>query len=213
MDEIANSIEESLFTVREIATDLFHPPVIGSGRDPGDLDPSGFEIDDEEHKIPSQACPVGHFYAEEVGGRDGGPMSFQERFPGHTSLANWIESVLEKDALDRIPADLEPQIFECAPDSRVAPARILAGHSQGQIPDFSRGSRTAGTSSSAAVVLFCDQLPVPSKESIGSHQGLDLGEPFSAGLLGLRSEPSALLIGKAEPLPVRLLPQGSVLFL
>jgi hypothetical protein len=73
--------------------------------------------------------------------------------------------------------------------------------------------RTARPTPLAAIVLSCDQLPMPSKESIGSHQGLDLGEPFSADLLGLRGETPALLIGESQSFSAYLLPQRSILLL
>ncbi len=38
-------------------------------------------------------------------------------------------------------------------------------------------------------------------------------EPLPADFLGLRREPSTLLISKAEPLPAELLPQGSIFLL
>jgi hypothetical protein len=40
-----------------------------------------------------------------------------------------------------------------------------------------------------------------------------LKEAFSANLLGLRREPSTLLISEAEPLPAELLTQGSIFLL
>jgi hypothetical protein len=140
-------------------------------------------------------------------------MRFQERFPRHTPPADRIESIFEKDAFDRVATDFMPEVVERASDSGVAPARVAAGHSENQVPDFSRGSRTAGPSPSAAIVLSCDQLPVPSKESIGSHQGLDLGETFSADLLGLHRKTPALLVDESQPFPTQLIPEGSVLFL
>jgi hypothetical protein len=169
--------------------------------------------DDEEHEVPSQSFALDHFDAEEVDGRDCSPMSFQERFPGHSPPADRIESVLEKDPLDRIPVDFMPAVIERTSNSGVAPARVLTSHPEDQIADFSRGSRTAGPSAIAAVVLSRDQLPMPSKESIGSHQGLDLGEPFSADLPGLRGETPALVVSESQSLSIYLLPQGSILLL
>ena len=100
MDEISSSIEGSLVAVGKVATHLFHPLAIGSGRDPGDLDLSGFEIDDEEHEIPSQACPLDHFYTEEVGCRDRA-CPFSE--PVHREIIELFRSVLNRSIADGSP--------------------------------------------------------------------------------------------------------------
>jgi hypothetical protein len=54
---------------------------------------------------------------------------------------------------------------------------------------------------------------VPSEQRIRGHQGLYFKEPSSANLLGLRGEPSTLLIGKPKSLSAELGAQGSVLLL
>ena len=74
-----------------------------------------------------------------------------------------IEPVFEKDPFDRVSADLVADVVERSSDSRVAPARILAGHPDDQLFDFDRCLWTAMFSGLAAVVLPSDQLPVPSK--------------------------------------------------
>ena len=106
-----------------------------------------------------------------------------------------------------------PRLSSAPSDSGVAPARVLSSHPEDQVPDFDCSSRTAGLSALAPVVLSCDQLPVPSEQGVWCHQGLDLGEPFSADLLGLRGETSALLVGESQSFSAQLLPQGSVFLL
>ncbi len=81
--------------------------------------------------------------------------------------------MLEKNALDRIPAYLVSQVVKCPSDSGVAPTGIVASHSENQLPYFGCGSWTTGTSALAPVILFRDQFPVPSEQSIRSHQSPD----------------------------------------
>ena len=66
--------------------------------------------------------------------------------------------------------------------------------------------------------MFCrrtsrDQLSVQPEQSIRGYEGLYFEESFSADLLGLHRESSALLMGKPKLLSVQLLPQSSVLLL
>ncbi len=55
MNDVAGLIQKSLFTISEIPRDLIHPLAIRSRKDPGNLDPPGLEINDEENEIPNQA--------------------------------------------------------------------------------------------------------------------------------------------------------------
>ena len=112
-------------------------------------------------------------------------LGLQEGLPGHPLFPDRIKSVFEQDPFNRISPDLVAQVVESPSNSGVAPTRILTGHPENQLPDFNCGFRTTGSSAFAAVVLSRDQLPIPSEQSVRSHQGLYLNEPSSADLLGL----------------------------
>ena len=90
-------------------------------------------------------------------------LGLQKRLPRHSLFVDGIEPVIEKDPFDRVSTDLVADVVERSSDSRVAPARILAGHPDDQLFNFDRGLRTARPSGLAAVILPSDQLPVPSK--------------------------------------------------
>ena len=137
-------------------------------------------------------------------------LGLQESLPRHSPPSDRFESMLEKDALNRVPADLVPHVKERPSDSGVAPTRILASHAEDQLPDFGCGSRTIGASALAPVILSLDQLTVPSEKSIRGDQSLDSREPVPADFLGLHREPSTLLIREAESLPAQLLKQEAV---
>ena len=106
-----------------------------------------------------------------------------------------------------------PQVVEGSPNSRVAPARVLAGHPDNQLLDFDGGLRTTWPSSLAAIVFPSDQLSMPSKQRVWRHEGIEFEKPFSADRFGLDGESTALLIGESQSLPAELVAQGSILLL
>jgi hypothetical protein len=57
VDKVARPVRESPLIISEIPRDLFHPLAIRSRKDPGNLDPPGLEINDEEYEIPNQSRP------------------------------------------------------------------------------------------------------------------------------------------------------------
>ena len=137
MNEVAGCIEESTVAIGQIPRDLAHPLTIGLLKDPGDIDSTSLEIDDEENEISNQSRSRKHFDAEEIRRNDGSPIFLQERLPRHSAFSGWGDSILEKNPLDGIATDLMPEVVERSSDSRVAPARIIAGHSKDQCADFS----------------------------------------------------------------------------
>jgi hypothetical protein len=58
-----------------------HPTAVGLAHDAGDVNASGLEIDDEQHKVAHEAPASEHLDAEEVGGRDSAPMGLEEGLP------------------------------------------------------------------------------------------------------------------------------------
>ena len=134
-----------------------------AGKNPRDLDSASLEVDDEEDEKPNQAGPGDHFDAEEVRRRDRPPMRPQERLPRHSLLPDGIEPVFEKNSFDRVSTDLVAEVVERSSDSRVTPARVVAGHPDDQLLDFDRGLRATRPSGLTAVVLPRDQLSVPPK--------------------------------------------------
>ena len=109
--------------------------------------------------------------------------------------------------------DLKAQVVERSSDSRVTPARVFAGHSDDQLLDFDCGLRTTWPSFLAAIVLLGDQMPMPSKQSVGCDQWFEFEKSFSTDRFGLDRESTTLLIGESQPLPTELVTQGSILLL
>src|SRR5258705_4998277 len=113
-----------------------HPGSARGGDDAGDLDPTRLEIDYEEHEVPSEPSPRDRFNREEVGRGNRSPVRLQKGLPGHGPPARGIDSVLRKDSLDRVSPDEESEIRKSAPDSRIAPARVVARHLQDPLLDL-----------------------------------------------------------------------------
>ncbi len=130
---------------------------------------AGLEVNDEENEVPNQTGACDHFDAEEVGCRNCSPVGLRERLPRHSLLPHGIEPIVEKDPLDRVSTDLVAQVLEGSPNSRVTPARVLAGHPDNQRLDFDCGLGTARPSGLAAVVLPSNQLSTPSKKRVWRH--------------------------------------------
>ena len=55
VDEVASFLQKPLVAISEISCDLTHPLAIGPSKDPGNLDSTTLEVEDEENEIPNQA--------------------------------------------------------------------------------------------------------------------------------------------------------------
>ena len=71
VNEVASSYQGTGLDIGEIASHLLHPLAIRSWRNPGNLNSTALQLDDEEHEVPDQARAREHFNAKEVGCCDG----------------------------------------------------------------------------------------------------------------------------------------------
>jgi hypothetical protein len=67
---------------------------------------------------------------EEVRPRDRAPVGAQERPPGRRAVRRGRDPVVFQDLGDGTPGTPWPKFFSAPLDARVAPPRILRGHSQ-----------------------------------------------------------------------------------
>ena len=114
---------------------------------------------------------------------------------------------------DRAAADVVPQIGERTLDSAIAPRPILFCHLHDQVLDFAwrlRSSRRAPLL--AAVVLLCDQPPMPGQQSFRRDDRAQLDQHLPAQTLGLCSQPTTLIVGEVHPLPAQLLAKNTIFF-
>jgi len=88
-------------------------------------------------------------------------------------------------------------VFQRALDACVAPGGILLRYPNDEPLDF---HQDAATSQSCGVRPFPrDQLPVPSENRVGRDDRRDLTEPATAYPVSLHGQPTALVIGEADP--------------
>ncbi len=136
VDHVATVQEKAVLAVDQIPGNLLHPLPIRRRGDPGDLNPMRLEVDYEEHEVANEAAPGHDLDREEVRCSDRAPMSPQERLPSHGTTPGRIDSVLCKDSLDRVPADLVSEIHQRAANTRVSPTRILGCHPDDEALNF-----------------------------------------------------------------------------
>ncbi len=140
-------------------------------------------------------------------------VSLQKGLPRHPRCLDRVKSIIEKDPFDCVSCDLMTEIVERSSNSRLAPARVVAGHQEYQLLDAGFGPRATWPSVLAPVVFLRDQLSVPTKQSIWCHQGTDLDKPSSTDRFGLDGESAAWSIGESQTFSAQLLAQRSVFLL
>jgi len=138
-------------------------------------------------------------------------MRLREGLPAHGAPTRWIDSVLREDSLDRAPSDEESEIRKSAPDSRVAPARVVDRHFEDPFLDLAGNARATRAASRAPVVLLSHKLAVPAQQRIRGDDRRALVQPGSSQWLGLSREPATLGIREAKPLSAELFAKRSVL--
>lgn len=179
MDQEPALAEESVLAIRQIARDLTHPEAIRTGDDPRNLDAASLQVNHDEHHVADEASPGDDFDGEEIHRRDRAPMSLEKRAPGGRAVAGGIDSLLEEDSSDGIAGDDEPEIGECALDSRIAPTRVFDCHPDGEVSKLAGDAGASRAASGAPVVLLCHELSIPPQERIGPDDRGQLAEPLA----------------------------------
>ena len=91
-----------------------------------------------------------------------------------------------------------PDVLQRALDTRVAPRRILLRHSHDQPPDLDQHAATAEPA--AGVRPFPgDELSMAAQNRVGRDDRGDLMEAAAAQPVAVHSQPTAFLIGQADP--------------
>jgi hypothetical protein len=102
-----------------------------------------------------------------------------------------------------VPRPPVAQVRQCPLVTRVALPRMLRGH-----PDDQRGEVLPDSWATRPLWLERplpgDQLPVPSQDRVGHHDGRDLPQDPSTESATLRREASALVVGQPEAAPLDL---------
>jgi len=116
--------------LRSAASDLFHPLLIRMSGDSGYVDPSAFQMKEEQYIIGHQPAPTKHLHGEEIAPRQYVHMSCEEVFPGRdlASLGSRRNAVPSEDVLHGLIRQRMAEVGECTDDAVIAPARVLSRH-------------------------------------------------------------------------------------
>jgi hypothetical protein len=149
---------------------------------------------------------------EEVGCGDRAGMRVQERAPRGRSLWRRRDSGRLQDLGDGGPRHFVADVRERADDARVAPARVLPGHADGQPADARHDCWPAR----APVLgrgrpLRRDEAAMPAHERVGCHDRGDGIERRPSEGLRACGQSGALRVVHAQPPLAELLAQHTVL--
>jgi hypothetical protein len=118
---------------QQVAGLLGDPQTVGGGGHPGQVDPPGVQLDEEQHIPPPQPDRVD---GEEVAGHDSGCLLAQECSPGRGHRPGCgIQSMTAEGGADRGCRDLHPEAQQFSLDALVAPAGMLLGQADDQLLD------------------------------------------------------------------------------
>jgi len=126
-------------------------------------------------------------------------------------LGSWVDPIPFQDVGDGRPTDSMPEVSQSTPDAGVSPPRIFSGHSNRQLldnlhdPTSPRGAALVGP-------LLRNQLPVPTKDSVGCDERGDLGKGAPANGLTSHGQSASLIVGQPESPATDLLLQDTILF-
>ena len=92
--------KETVFNVGEITCARSHPTTVGMGRDAGDVDRSGRDVDEEQNVMFDEAPECMHLSAQKVRSRQAFPLGFQKSRPSSVSipLRSRLDAVLTEDS-------------------------------------------------------------------------------------------------------------------
>jgi hypothetical protein len=140
-------------------------------------------------------------------------MRLQEGLPRHTLASLWrrLDAVLREDAPDGISTDNVTDVAKRAADAGVAPGWIRFRHREDKLADSLGGAGTTRTAPLAAVILLGNQLSIPAKDRVRGDNAAKLAQRRSPDCLPLLGQATPLTGCEANPLPVELLPEDSVL--
>ena len=168
-------------------------------RDPDDTNPASRQLDRKEHVERDETTRTPDLDGEEIGGSEDIPVGLEKLTPRRSLASLWgrVDAVLFQDVGDRSPSNSMADVLERALDSCVAPARVLSRHSDRQLRDRLHDS---GATWGAPFVspLLRDELPMPTKNSVGSDERSDFAERPPTDGLSPNGKSSALGVGQSK---------------
>ena len=153
-----------------------------------------------ERPFSEEDHPVETFILESVGGVSEVPADLHH--PGFVRA--W------SDPGDRRSTDSMSEVLERTPDPGVSPPGILSGHPNRQLLDDLHDPASPWAAAFVGPLLG-NELPVPTKDGVGSDERGNLGEGASPDNFAPDRKPPTLSIGQAKSSATELLPENSVL--
>ena len=112
----------------QVSHPLDHPGADRMSRDPGHVDPSGIELDEEQHV---EALQQHRTDREEVAGQHGGCLGAEQLIPGRTITHRWrIDAVPMPDDPDARRSQNHAGPGQLGVDSAIAPGGVLSDQSE-----------------------------------------------------------------------------------
>ena len=159
-----------------------------------DVDLARAELDHEERVDRDETAGRPDLCSEEVSSRDAVPVNAEEVLPARASRTfwSWLDAVVLEDALHGVVANAVPEVEESALDAAVAPGESLDGHADDEVFDHLHRPRSSATR--IVGPILCDQFSMPAHQGVGGYDGREFVEERSPEVLGLRSQPTPLVI-------------------
>ncbi len=185
----------------DVPCHLRHPDIVGVPRQPGDVDSTRCDVDEEEHVVRHEAGLRPDLRREEVGGCEHVHVCSYELLPRRGLLAVWRRR--NPMALQHVPDGLiahdVAKVCKGANDAVVAPASVLACEADDQILDISIDRGPAGVRSLLrAIELPRDEPSVPGQDRVGLDDVGHLLEGLAPELFPDLGESFPLPIGQAQ---------------
>ena len=129
------------------------------------------DIDDEEYVVANQPETTQYFHGEEVSSCNCSKMRLDEGVPTRVTPAfgRGFESMGKQDVLDSIARYFVTQIVESPAQACVAPGWIFFRHADDKADNIQLRWRPSRATLLGSVVLGCNQLAVPTQQSVGRY--------------------------------------------
>ena len=126
------AMEETIFGIGEISSNLLHPSLVGTGRTAGEMNTESFQLHDKQQVEGDQATLGPDFDRRKVNRRQHVPVGFEKRAPCGLplSVGRWLDTVCFEDVPHCPGGDVVADIGQSALNAVVTPGRVLFGEPQ-----------------------------------------------------------------------------------
>ena len=164
------------------SADLFHPLLNRMARNPGDLNASVFQMNEEQNVVSHQSSPRQHFHSEEVTASKDVHMSRKKVLPRRdlASPRSRSDAMLAQDVLDRLVRYIVPQVGQSRRFGRNPNPSSLSPSVRSALPLWWRQAGGPDTADSWTVELLGNEFSIPSENRVWLGNAGNLPECLSA---------------------------------